>query len=271
MIANILGLPVLHRLLRAALFVFFFPLTELSSRAWLLRTGGKHTAPWCSLRLKSGGRGSRCEAWLPRQSGCPTLGAAGKGRREKRRRALSGPGPAAGRGGAACTGGARRRRRRESGARQGSRPSRWDVSGDIGKAAATRRCWGGGARREGDVLRRAAVRRLREGRALLCSAAGVQRASPETVAGTKDRRKRGAGLGGAAGAAGGLLGREPSVRLCALTGRKPFLNGKLTDCALLEADRGKDGSWISSPQAISSGWDFVIVHGGNWGKGCHLV
>uniref|UniRef100_A0A803XSJ3 Phospholipid-transporting ATPase n=1 Tax=Meleagris gallopavo TaxID=9103 RepID=A0A803XSJ3_MELGA len=38
---------------------------------------------------------------------------------------------------------------------------------------------------------------------------------------------------------------SPSVRLCAargaLTGRKP-LNGKLTDCALLEADRGKDGS-----------------------------
>lgn len=201
MIANILGLPVLHRFLRAALFVFFFPLTELSSRAWLLRTGGKHTAPWCSLRLKSGGRGSRCEAWLPRQSGCPTLGAAGKGRREKRRRALSGPGPAAGRGGAACTGGARRRRRRESGARQGSRPSRWDVSGDIGKAAATRRCWGGGARREGDVLRRAAVRRLREGRALLCSAAVVQRVSRDDR-GDKGPAEARRGAGGRSGCCG---------------------------------------------------------------------
>lgn len=44
------------------------------------------------------------------------------------------------------------------------------------------------------------------------------------------------------GAAGGLPGREPSVSLGAargaLTGRKP-LNGKLTDCTLLEVDLGR--------------------------------
>lgn len=126
------------------------------------------------------------------------------------------------------------------------------MRGDTGKTAATGRRWGGGVRRESDVLRRAAVRRLREGRALLRREAVVQPARPETVVETKDRRKRGAGGGAAAGAlvaalsgpgaAGGLPGREPSVSLGAargaLTGRKP-LNGKLTDCALLEVDLGR--------------------------------